>query len=280
MVWYPEMPKLVHPENFDLPTEWNSNGCFETMRVYRGRMFRFDAHLDRLYASAKSLGTITPSRKNVRREVLSLLEKSQMKEAVVRIAFYPQSGQVAQLVTKVLPVPKISPDAYRKGIEVAIVPGQSFQVSAIDAKAKYSARLGSKLAIMDAQVRGVDEAVFMGPHGYVTENTASNIGLVKNGQIKTPPCSLGLLWGITRDVLFQIGEEIQMPVQEMPLTRHDFYNADEVFMTSSIKEVMPVTRMDGRLIAQGKPGPVTQKLRERFHACMLREIERESASED
>ncbi len=265
------MPKLIHPETCGLPDARTSNGCFETMRVYNGKMFRFDAHLDRLYESAKSLAVNAPKRADVHREVIDLLAQSKLKEAIVRIAFYPRLQQVAQLNTKVLPVPEIPESYYTKGISVAVVPGQSFAVGSIDAKAKYSARLGSKLAIMDSQVRGVDEAIFMSPSGYLTENTASNIGLIKKGKIYTPPCWLGLLWGITRDVLFQIAREMDNPVIETPLTRHEFYNADEVFFTSSIKEVMPITLMDGRKIAGGKPGPMVAELRRRFHDCIVRE---------
>ena len=177
----------------------------------------------------------------------------------------------------VVVVPAIVPpaSAYRTGIRIAVIPSRKFSVGSIDARAKYSARLGSVLAVMDAQVRGVDEALFMDETGSVTESTASNFGIVRRGVIQTPPCWLGLLAGITREVLFELAQALRLPIEEVPLTRHDLYNADEAFMTSTLKEVLAVTRIDGRVIGDGRPGPVTARLLRAFRGLVRREMAHE-----
>jgi branched-chain amino acid aminotransferase len=162
--------------------------------------------------------------------------------------------------------------AYRRGVAVAVVPARKFSVGSIDPQAKYSARLGSVLAVQDAQLRGIEEAVFLDALGGVTESTASNVGIVARGEILTPPCWLGLLPGITRDVLFELGAALRIPVREVPLTRHDLYNADEAFLTSTLKEVLPVTRIDGRTVDAGRPGPITRRLHRAFQQLVRQEL--------
>ena len=270
------MSRLVEPPREALPTASLSNGCFETMRAYRGKIFRVADHLDRLYASAQFLGTrISPDRASLQRRLTEALKRSGLKEAVVRVALLPKPQGAA--LPSIVVVPVIVPPAlaYRRGIRVAVVQSRKFSVGSIDAQAKYSARLGSVLAVMDAQLRGVDEALFMDAMGSVTESTASNFGIVRGGVIQTPPCWLGLLAGITRDVLFELARALRLPIQEVPLTRHDLYNADEAFMTSTLKEVLAVTRIDGRTIGTGRPGPVTKRLLRAFRQLIRREMAHE-----
>ena len=266
------MNQLVESLREALPQASLSNGCFETMRAYGGTIFRLEGHLDRLYASAQFLGTrISPDRAGLRHRLTDALKRSGLTEAVVRVALLPKSESAARPSIVVVPaiVPPVS--AYRKGIRVAVIPSRKFSVGSIDAQAKYSARLGSVLAVMDAQLRGVDEALFMDAMGSVTESTASNFGIVRDGVIRTPPCWLGLLAGITREVLFELAAALRLPIEDAPLTRHDLYNADEAFMTSTLKEVLAVTRIDGRIIGTGRPGPVTTRLLAAFRRLVTRE---------
>ena len=262
----------VDPLRESLPEARLSNGCFETMRAYRARIFRLEDHLDRLYASAQFLGTrISPDRAALARRLTSALVRSGIKEAVVRVALLPKPQGPAMPSIVVLPVTLPPVSAYRQGIRIAVIPSRKFSVGSIDAQAKYSARLGSVLAVMDAQLRGVDEALFMDAMGSVTESTASNFGIIRRGVIHTPPCWLGLLAGITRDVLFELAEILRLPIEEVPLTRHDVYNADEAFLTSTLKEVLAVTWIDGRKIGTGRPGPVTKRLLRAFRQLVRRE---------
>jgi branched-chain amino acid aminotransferase len=267
------MPRLADPRVGPLPRAETSNGCFETMRAYGGRIFRLGAHLKRLEASARYLGVRLPGdRGALARQLRRALAASQLREAVVRIAILPRAQGPAMPSIVVQPAVPPSAAAYRRGIRLVIVPTRKLPVGVIDHQAKYSARLASVLAVMDAQLRGADEALWMDAMGYVTESTASNFGVVREGAIVTPPCALGLLAGITRDVLFELGRALRCPVREMPLTRHDIYNASEAFLTSTLKEVLPVTSVDGRRIGTGRPGPVTAQLLRGFRALVRREM--------
>jgi branched-chain amino acid aminotransferase len=214
-----------------------------------------------------------PRREALVRQLTGALRRSGLREATVRIALLPEkSGPAAP---SIVVRPSIVPAAsqYRAGLRVAIVPARKFSVGSISPQAKYSARLGSVLAVQDAQLRGVEEAVFLDAGtGSVTESTASNFGIVSRGSVLTPPYWLGLLAGITRDVLFELGVLTGIPVREALLTRHEVYNADEAFMTSTLKEVIGVTQVDGRRIGSGRPGPITKQLREAFQALVRREI--------
>ena len=268
------MTKLIEPPQGAVPDETVSNGCFETMRAYAGRIFRLDSHLDRLYGSAQYLGTRIPSdRRQLGRQLTSALQRSGLKDAVVRVALMPRGDATAWPSIVVQPAVRPPASAYRKGLRIAVVPSRKCSVGIISPQAKYSARLSSVLAVMEAQLRGVDEALFMDDVGGVTESTASNFGMVAEGIIVTPPCWLGLLAGITRDVLFELAEELHLPIQERPLTRHDLYNADEAFLTSTLKEVMPVTVIDGRRIGTGRPGPITKRLNRAFRRLVQKELQ-------
>ena len=313
------MPSVVEPTHAPLPTEWASNGCFETMRAYGGRIFRLDEHLERLYASAKYLGLAAPAdRRRLKAQLTQALAASHLQEAVVRIALVPglgrstpphpacwvwgrsgfrrpgkkegalslpgglhkagrsrpprgkPDGALPSIIVQPAQLP--SATAYRRGIRVAVVPTQKFTVSAIDPQAKYSARLSSIMAVVEAQLRGVDEALFVDALGSVTESTASNFSIIKGGVLITPPCWLGLLRGITRDVVLELAQALRIPAREVPLTRHEVYTADEAFLSSTTKEFLPVTQVDGRTIGTGAQGPVTKRLHRALRALITREL--------
>ena len=267
------MPRRIEPPVSAVPDAAVSHGCFETMRAYQGRIFRLDAHLDRLYASAAFLGTRAPAdRGRLGRQLVSALARSGLGEAVVRVALLPRPDEEARPSIVVQPAIAPSAAAYRRGLRVAVVPARKFSVGSITPQAKYSARLGSVLAVADAQLRNADEALFMDALGGVTESTASNLGIAARGELVTPPCWLGLLAGITREALLDLGPAVGLPVREAPLTRHDLYTADEVFLMSTLKEFIAVTRVDGRRIGTGRPGPVTGALRAAFRALVRREL--------
>ncbi len=302
------MPRVVEPRTGPLPHEAASNGCFETMRAYGGRIFRLEGHLTRLYASAQFLGARPPDRARLGEQLVRALSRSRLQEAVVRVALLPRRGGPAPLRLRsggrperpstrvrslgtvpsevearsrgtaqpsivVQGVSRPPASAYRRGIRVSVVPARKFSVGSIDPRAKYSARLGSVLAVAESQLRGTDEALFMDALGGVTESTASNLGVVSRGTILTPPCWLGLLAGITRDVLIELAGRLKRPIRETPLTRHDLYNADEAFLTSTLKEVLAVAWVDGRRIGTGRPGPVTRALHRAFRQLVRQELD-------
>ena len=270
------MRSLVDPPRRALPSPASSSGCFETMRAYGGTIFRLSEHLRRLHASATVFGVRLPMPSAALGRMLrQALRRSGLREAVVRIALMPEAPGfrvgVPSVVVKAIEPP--SGAQYRRGLKVAIVPTRKFEVGAIDPQGKFSARLGSVMAVMEAQLRGADEAIFLDAMtGSVTESTASNFGLITGGALLGAPCWLGLLPGVTWQALTEVARQLRMPVHEVPLTRHDVYNADEVVLSSTIKEVIAVTQVDGRRIGAGRPGPHAGRLHRAFRALVKREL--------
>lgn len=274
------------------------------MRAYGGTIFRLSAHLERLYGSAQYLDVRIPERpEQMAVKLHRALAASGLQEAIVRIALVPppvtspeairrlgsrrlplrgkatgggmvpDRRRVAAAGIVVQPVQPPAPELYERGITVAIVPTRRFPIGQIDPQAKFSARLGSVLAVLEAQLRGVDEAIFTDGMGYVTESTASNLGMIRGGRFLAPPCWQGLLAGVTWQALVEVAHRLRIPYHEQPVTRHELYNADEVFVTSTIKEVLPVTTIDGRRIGDGRPGPSTARLHRAFQALVRRELQ-------
>lgn len=267
------------PEQWALPDTVSSSGGFETMRAYAGRIFRLDQHLDRLEGTAQYLGLrLTLARAQLRDRLVQSLRDSGIREAVVRVALIPvemdaASGwRTAQPSIVVIPAQWPPAELYRRGIKVAVVPTRKFPINQISPQAKYSSRLGSVMAVMDAQLRQVDEALFMDALGYVTESTASNFGVVARGAFIVPPCWLGLLAGVTWGALAEAVAAAGLRYRETPLTRHDVYNAEEAFVSSTLKELLPVTIIDGRRIGAGRPGPWAPKLHRAFRRIVQREL--------
>ena len=201
------------------------------------------------------------------------LERSGVREAIVRVALIPNPQRLASPSIVVQQATMPTAAAYRRGIRVAVVPARRFPVAQIDPQAKFSARLGSILAVMDAQLRGVDEAIFLdGTTGVVTESTASNLGLIKDDAFLASPCEFGLLAGVTWQAMEELAPRVGLAVRRVPLTRVDCYNADEAFMLSTIKEVLPVTMIDGRRIGDGRPGLYTRRLHRAFKHLVKQEL--------
>ena len=268
------MQSRCEPSRWALPDEASASGCFETMRAYGGRIFRLEQHLDRLEGSMAHLGVrLSMDRAALARRLRAALARSGVREAVVRVALIPSGERLASpsIVVQRISLPTAA--AYRRGIRVAVVPTRRFPVGQIDPQAKFSSRLGSILAVMEAQLRGVDEAIFLdGATGVVTESTASNLGIIKDGAVLASPCEFGLLAGVTWEAVTELAPAAGLVVGRQPLTRHDCYNADEAFLLSTIKEVLPVTMIDGRRIGTGRPGPQTMRLRRAFRRLVQREL--------
>jgi branched-chain amino acid aminotransferase len=126
--------------------------------------------------------------------------------------------------------------------------------------------LNNILAKIEANIAGVEEAIMLNSEGYVAECTGDNIFILKNNQMFTPPLSAGALYGITRGVVLEMARAANIPASEPNLTRYDLFNADECFLTGTGAELIPVTKIDGRVIGTGKPGPITKRLVEQYHA--------------
>jgi branched-chain amino acid aminotransferase len=158
------------------------------------------------------------------------------------------------------------PAIYQKGMEIITVPTVRNLHSALNPAIKSLNYLNNILAKIEANNAECDEAVMLNAEGFVAECTGDNLFIVKEGQLLTPPLSAGALYGITRRVVLEIAADSGLKVGEPNLTRYDLFNADECFLTGSAAELVPVVKIDGRSIGNGKPGPVTQRLVTQYHA--------------
>ena len=157
------------------------------------------------------------------------------------------------------------PELYENGLEIVTASTIRNHPNALNPRIKSLNYLNNILAKIEAIRAGCLEAIMLNINGEVAECTGDNIFLVKHGVLRTPPLHAGILEGVTRNAVIELAQAASIPVQEMALTRHDVYAADECFLTGTAAEVIPVVKCDGRLIGTGKPGPITRQLRERFH---------------
>lgn len=251
------------------------DGIFEGIRCYQGNVFRLDAHLKRLYESAKSIMLEIPIPYDEMKEaVLETIRRNGLEDAYIRLVVSRGAGdlgldprncgkpEVIIIAGQITLYPK---ELYENGMEIITIPTRRNLPDALNPKIKSLNYLNNILAKIEATRAGVMEALMLNADGYVSECTGDNIFIVKDGEVYTPPTYLGALDGITRRAIMDICKELNIPCHEVPFTRHDVYVADECFLTGTAAEVIPVTMVDGRSIGDGKPGPMTKKLIEEFH---------------
>ncbi|MFH0980602.1 MAG: aminotransferase class IV [Planctomycetota bacterium] len=243
-------------------------GLFETMRAHGGTVFRPDAHLERLMESAaKLLFPLERPDLPLTKDFQRLLRENQLTDARVRLTVtagsmldLPQGDRPAITVCATAsPRTAYPSELYERGLAVMI---SEFRQSRTDPLVghKTTNYLPRLLALREAQRRHCGEALWFTPENLLAEGSISNVFLVKDGTVKTPPRDTPVLPGITRAVLLEIGRQKGMAVQETPLNIHDLLDADEVFITNCGMEVMPVIRVEKHDIVAGRPGPVTRDL--------------------
>lgn len=237
-----------------LPQRFDASGCFETCRVEGGRVLKMEEHLRRLGSSAKTLGMPWWDERAARLELAQAGRA--VKDGYVRLALR-RGGAPRMLVHRHAgrPYPAVWE---RRGIAVRTVAARWPAGETAVAQAKMSERLSGVLA--RAEAPGAPEVLRMGPHGYLTEGTVSNLFLVLHGRLFTPPAWLGVLEGVTRARVLEQARRLRIPVEEVPVTRHDLFNAEEAFLTNVLMPVLPLREVDGRRIGTQTPGPVTRKL--------------------
>lgn len=252
------------------------DGIFEGIRAYHGRVFKLKEHVDRLYCSAKALLlTIPMSPPEMVRAVVETCRKNKVRDGYIRLVVTRgvgtlglnpnrcKKGSVIIIAGKIQLYPE---EYYRNGLEIVTVPTTRNLHSALNPAIKSLNYLNNILAKIEANNAGVEEAIMLNAEGFVAECTGDNVFIVKEGEIATPPLSAGALYGITRRVVMELAEEEGWRVSEPNLTRYDLFNAEECFLTGTGAEIVPVVKIDGRVIGQGKPGAFTKKLVERYHA--------------
>lgn len=254
------------------------DSVYEVVRTYQGVPFERDAHLQRLAGSAARIGMELPVSQDVLAKELDLAHRvSGNPDSYVRVMVTRGSGKIgldpalaevprrvviAQDVTQMVPPPKV----YEEGVEVALVSVRRNLRSAIDPQAKTGNYLNSVMAIAEARTTGAYEAVMLDHQGFITEGSSSNFFLVIGGMLFTPPIDAGILMGVTRTAVLRVARAAGIRVLELPLPEQAIDEADEVFITSSIREIVPVVRVSGKTIGSGKPGDVTRRLRALFAA--------------
>lgn len=256
------------------------DGVFEGMRIYNGKVFALEDHLTRLYESARAIALEIPVDLDQMREaVKATVQKNGLTEAYVRLVCTRGSNQLGLDPNRcedpqvIIIVDKISlyPEKfYTEGLDLITASTIRNHPAALSPRIKSLNYLNNIMAKIEAIRAGCIEAVMLNHQGEVAECTGDNIFIVRRGRLLTPPIHAGILEGITRNTVIDLAREAGIEVAEETLTRHDLFVAEECFLTGSAAEVIPAVRLDGRLIGDGKVGPITRRLNELFRACVTR----------
>jgi branched-chain amino acid aminotransferase len=253
-------------------------GVYETLRTYDGAPFLFPRHMRRLRASASMLSLAVPvSDDEIGRRFRDTMTAAALgragHEAYIRILVTRGVGELtydpaacAEPTVVVIVKAQVDPpaDAFARGVHVALVDIVRNHPGSVNPIIKSNNLINNALAMQEAFRRGAFEGVMRNYRGELAECTTSNLFIVKNGAALTPPIDAGLLAGITREFLFEIGEELGIPVLERVLRDEDLFGADEAFLTSTTRELVPIVQVDDHTIGTGAPGPVTRRLLEGF----------------
>ncbi len=252
------------------------DGVFEGIRVYNGRIFELDAHLDRLYRSAKAIRLVIPMDKAALADATEqTVRANSVKDGYIRLVITRGIGDLgldpflckkAGLFIIASNLQLYPEQLYEDGLKVISAVTVRNHPLALPPQIKSLNYLNSILAKMEAIDAGAGEAIMYNHLGYVAEATADNVFIVNNGIVYTPPVQAGSLSGVTREVVMKLAEGENIKVVEKNLTRFDLYASEEFFLTGTAAEVIGVVEIDGRVIGAGTPGPITKQLREKFFA--------------
>jgi branched-chain amino acid aminotransferase len=249
------------------------DGVFEGIRSYSKLVFKLKEHVDRLYESAKAIRLKVPiTKKQMEKAIVDTLKINKLADAYIRVIITrgegdlgldPQkckgSSRIVIITDKITLYPK---QLYNKGMEIITVSTIRNHPKALDPRIKSMNYLNNILAKIEATDAGYLEAIMLDHQGYVAECTGDNIFIVKNGLMSTP--HRGILKGITRDTVLKLAKRSKIKTKEGLLSQNEVYEAQECFLTGTAAEIIPVVKVDGRMIGDGKPGKVTKKMMEMF----------------
>ncbi|MES9683775.1 branched-chain amino acid aminotransferase [Bacillus sp. AFS001701] len=260
------------------------DGVFEGIRVYDGNVFRLKEHLIRLYESAKSiLLTIPYSLEELTQIVVDTVNRNNLHSGYIRLVVSRGEGNLgldptscprANVVVIAEQLALFPQELYEIGMEIVTVATRRNRSDVLNPQIKSLNYLNNILVKIEAKLAGVQEALMLNDQGFVAEGSGDNVFLVKGNKLITPPSSAGALEGITRNAIMELGDTLGYEVEEKLFTRHDVYIADEVFLTGTAAEVIGVSKVDGRVIGDGKPGPNTQRLLKAFRQLVVEDGEK------
>jgi branched-chain amino acid aminotransferase len=250
------------------------DGVFEGIRVYHRRVFLLREHIERLYHSARAIRlTIPLSPEEMTKAVHDTVAANGVVDGYVRLVVTRGAGSLGldirktshpQVIIIADTITLYPEELYEQGLEIITAPTIRNHPAALSPRIKSLNYLNNILAKIEGTDAGCAEALMLNHKGEVAECTGDNVFIVAGGALKTPPADAGILEGITRNCVMRLAREAGLTVLEPPLTRYDLFTADECFLTGTAAEVIPVVKLDGRTIGDGKPGPITQQLRKRF----------------
>jgi len=250
------------------------DGVFEGIRAYEGNVFCLDEHIDRLFLSARAIALEPPiSKKEFSDIIVETLKRNGLKSGYIRPIVTRGKGDLG-LDPRKCPKPSVlviadtlaiyPEEFYKNGLEIAIVATRRNLPTALPPQVKSLNYLNNILARIEVNRMNVGEGVMLNSEGFIAEATADNIFIVRKNVIETPATYHGALPGITRNCVIELARKDGKEVLETALTPYDLYTADECFLTGTAAEVVPVTKIEDRIIGSGKPGLITCRLRELF----------------
>lgn len=246
------------------------DGVFEGIRSYNGNIFKLSAHIDRLYDSARALALNIPmTRDEMKSAIKDTLKANNLKDSYIRLIVTRGVGKLGldpnkcakpEIIIITDTIELYPREFYEDGLEVVTVPTVRNHPEAIDPRIKCLNYINNILAKLECIKAGAMEAVMLNRDGFVAECSGDNIFIIREGIIFTPPAYAGILKGITRDVVIELALEKGIVVKEELFTRYDLYVAEECFLTGTAAELIPVVKIDGRVVGTGKPGKITLDL--------------------
>ena len=255
------------------------DGIFDGIRIYNGKVFRLKEHIERFYESAKAIILEIPmTKEEMKAAVEDAVKVNERKDGYIRLVITrgegslgldPASCKKATVIIIVSDIQLYPKEYYEKGIALVTVTSRRIPSECLDPRIKSLNYLNNIMAKLEAKQAGCLEAVMLNTEGFVAECTADNIFIVKEGRLLTPSAYHGALEGITRQTVMEIAEKLGIESAETTLAPYDLYTADECFLTGTGAEIVPVVKIDGRVIGSGVPGKVTKILVENFKKYAL-----------
>lgn len=254
------------------------DGVFEGIRAYHGRVFKLTQHLKRLFESARAIFLEVPMTIDELKEgIFATLRANNMKDSYVRLIVTRGEGKLGlepgkcsnpQVIIITDTLQLYPPKLYNEGIDIVAVATVRNHPEALNPRIKCLNYMNNILAKTESTNAGAAEALMLNKDGFVAECTGQNIFMVKGNELYTPHSNSGILKGITRDTVIGLAKEAGIKVREDFLTRYDLYLAEECFLTGTAAQIVPVVKVDARIVGDGKPGRITREMLRKYRELL------------